>query len=190
MNENLAYQEEVWKELIDGQVVAMSPRPTINHNFASGRLYSIFDHFLRGKPCVPFSDGVDLYLSEKNHFIPDMMVVCDKDKVKDDGIYGAPSLVVEVLSPSTAKRDKGYKKDAYEAAGVQEYWIVDTNSKSIEVYLLKNGRYTLDEVYSVYPDYLLEKMTEAERAAVPTEFRCSLFDDLTIRLEEVFERVM
>ena len=187
---NLACQEVFWEEMIDGQIVAMSPRPNINHNFIAGRLYSIFDHFLRGKPCTPFSDGVDLFLSEKDHFIPDMMVVCDRDRIKNDGVYGAPSLVVEVLSPSTAKRDIGYKKNAYEAAGVGEYWIVNTDSKSIEVYLLQDGRYVLDEVYSVYPDYLLKKMSDEERAAVPTEFHCSLFDDLTIRLEEVFERVL
>ena len=190
MNGNLAFQEDVWEELIDGQFVAMSPRPNTPHNLVSARLHSIFDYYLRGKPCTPFADGTDLYLSEKDQFIPDMMVVCDRDKIKDTGVYGAPSLVAEVLSPSTAKRDKGYKKNAYEAAGVQEYWIVDTNIKSIEVYLLKDGRYTLDEVYSIYPDSVLKKMTEEERAAIPTEFRCSLFDDLTIRLEDVFERVM
>ena len=143
-----------------------------------------------GTSCEVFFGEFYLCLSEKDNFIPDVAVICDRSIIGEDGIYGAPSLVVEILSPLTAKRDRGYKKNAYEAAGVQEYWIVDTNSKSIEVYLLKDGRYTLDEVYSIYPDYLLEKMTGEERAAIPTGFRCSLFDDLTIRLEEVFERVM
>ena len=190
MNGNLAFQEEVWEELIDGQIVAMSPRPAWFHISTAGNIYSIFSQYLRGKQCTPIPDGMELHLSEKDCFIPDMMVVCDRDIIKNNGVYGTPSLVVEVLSPSTAKRDKSYKKNAYEAAGVKEYWIVDTNSKSIEVYLLKNGCYTLDDVYSIYPDYMLEKMSEEERAAIPTEFRCSLFDDLTIRLEEVFERVL
>ena len=187
---NLACQEVFWEEMIDGQIVAMSPRPAWRHISTAGNIYRIFADFLRGKRCIPIPDGMDLHLSEKDHFIPDMMVVCDRDSIKNDGVYGAPSLVVEVLSPSTAKRDIGYKKNAYEAAGVGEYWIVNTDSKSVEVYLLQDGRYVLDEVYSVYPDYLLKKMSDEERAAVPTEFHCSLFDDLTIRLEEVFERVL
>jgi len=49
------------------------------------------------------------------------MVVCDRDKIKNDGVHGAPYLVVEALSPSTAKRDKTYKKDAYARSGVREY---------------------------------------------------------------------
>ena len=114
------------------------------------------------------------------------MVVCDPDKVKRDGIHGAPDLVIEVLSPSTARYDRGHKKDAYEAASVQEYWIVEPEVRSLEVYLLKDRKFILDNVYSIYPDYLLEKMSDEEKAAIPTEFRCSLYDELTITLEDVF----
>ena len=97
--------------------------------------------------------------------------------------------MAEVLSPSTMKRDKGDKKTAYEQAGVREYWIVSTEEKSIEQYLLIDGRFVLHEVYAVYPDYLLEKMTDEEKAEIITEFKCSLYDDLLIKLEDVFERV-
>lgn len=133
--------------------------------------------------------GYDLYLNEKDHFIPDVMIVCDPDKVKKDGVYGAPDLVVEVLSPSTAKRDRGYKKDAYAKAGVKEYWIVSPGDKSIEQYFLQDGQFVLHEIYTIYPDYVLEKMTEEERAAIATEFKCSLYDDLLISLEDIFWRV-
>lgn len=189
MNTNLAYQEEIWEELIDGKIVAMSPRPAINHIFVAGRIFSIFDHYLLGKKCVPFPDGTDLYLSEKDHFIPDVMIVCDPDKIKHDGVHGAPDLVVEVLSPSTAKNDRGYKKEAYAAAGVKEYWIVEPTNKSIEQYFLENGQFVLNDVYSIRPDWELEKMSEEERAALVTEFKCSLYDDLLISLEDVFRRV-
>ena len=165
----------------------MSPRPTVNHHQISLNIANLFFRYLKGRICRPFGDGVDVYLTKKDRFIPDGMVVCDPRKIKHTGVYGAPDLVVEILSPSTARYDRGQKKDAYEAAGVREYWIIEPDVKSIEVYLLQNSKFLLDNVYSVYPGYLLETMTEEEKAAVITEFRCSLYDDLVISLEEVFQ---
>ena len=191
MNGNLAYlQNDVWEELIDGKVIAMSPRPTTDHYHVSFNIAYIFTTYLRGKRCTPFGDGVDLYLTETDRFIPDGMVVCDTEKIKRDGVHGAPDLVVEVLSPSTAKHDRGRKKQVYEQCGVSEYWIVDPANKTLEQYLLQQGAFTLHEVYAIYPDYMLDKMTEAERAALPASFRCSLFEDLDIVLEDIFDRVL
>lgn len=189
MNTNLAYQDPVWEECINGTIVAMSPRPSISHSYVAGNIYWIFRSYLSRKKCTPFADGVDLYLTEKDHFIPDVMVVCDPDKIKSDGVYGAPDFVVEVLSPSTAKNDRGYKKDAYAAAGVKEYWIVSPSDKSVEQYLLQDGQFVLHEVYSIRPDYELAKMTEQERAALIMAFHCSLYDDLLISLEDIFWHV-
>ncbi len=191
MNPNMAYNydDDYRSELINGQVVMMSPRPVFNHVTVASNIYRIFANYLKGKSCTPFDDGFDLYLTEKDHFVPDAMVVCDPDKIHNDGVHGAPDLVVEVLSPSTAKRDKTYKKQVYEQCGVQEYWIVDVDSKRLEQYLLQEGQLQLVEVYSVYPDYIWNKMTAEEQAAVPLELKCSLYDDLLIKLEDVFERV-
>ena len=191
MNGDLAYlQNDVWEELIDGKVIAMSPRPTTDHYHVSFNIAYIFTTYLRGKRCTPFGDGVDLYLTETDRFIPDGMVVCDTEKIKRDGVHGAPDLVVEVLSPSTAKHDRGRKKQVYEQCGVSEYWIVDPANKTLEQYLLQQGAFTLHEVYAIYPDYMLDKMTEEERAALPASFRCSLFEDLDIVLEDIFDRVL
>ena len=99
MNGNLAYELEAWDEIIDGKVVLMSPRPMMNHIQTAGNIYRAFGNFLRGKHCRVFPDGTDLYLTDKDRFIPDVMVICDRSKVRDDGIHGAPDLVVEVLSP-------------------------------------------------------------------------------------------
>lgn len=190
MNTNLAYKEEyVKEELINGQVVLMSPQPSINHVNVISNITTIFNVFLKGRTCQSFPDSAAVFLTEKDYFVPDFMVVCDPDKVKYNGVYGAPDLVVEVLSPSTAKRDRGYKKQVYEQCGVQEYWIVDVDSKRLEQYLLQEGQLQLVEVYSVYPDYIWNKMTAEEQAAVPLELKCSLYDDLLIKLEDVFERV-
>ncbi len=193
--DNLAYKDEwndlyeIREELIDGKTVMMSSSPEINHNFAASRIFSIFDAYLEGKKCVPFADGTDLYLSEGNRFIPDCMIVCDTDKLKAKGVYGAPDLVVEVLSPGTSRNDLGKKMDAYERAGVLEYWIVSPGAKQIDVYILEDGCFRLDNSYRLYSEQQLAQMTDEDRAEVKNEFKCSLFDDLSFSLKRIFERV-
>lgn len=190
MNTNLAYQDYPPEELIGGKLVSMSPSPLINHNRVIGNIYRIFAHYLNGRKCEPFADGVDLYLTETDRFIPDMMVVCDPDKVKPEGVHGAPDLVVEVLSPSTARYDRGRKKDVYAQCGVREYWIVSPGDRTVEQYFLENGQLVLHETYGLEPEVILNKMSQEERDAIPTEFTCSLFDDLTIQIADIFERVV
>lgn len=96
--------------------------------------------------------------------------------------------MVEVLSPGTAKNDKGHKKEIYAKCGVREYWIVDPVSNSIEVYHLDGAAFVLHDVYTQRPDWEIEVMSEEERAAVETHSNCSLFDDLDISLEDIFYR--
>ena len=72
---------------------------------------------------------------------------------------------------------------------MKEYWLVDTNNQSIEQYILTDGYFVLQEIYSLKGDYDIEDMTEEEKAAIVKEFKCSLYDDLIIKLEDVFERV-
>ena len=116
------------------------------------------------------------------------MIVCNSDIIKDNAIYGAPDLIVEVLSPGTEKRDRGYKKNLYERCGVREYWIVDPVSLSVEVYLLENGKYELDEVYRIFPDYTEFYPNEKER--YKSEVPVSLYDDFSIPLTKIFYRVV
>ena len=188
MNSNLAY-EESWEELIGGEVVAMSPRPAMDHNRVASNIYRLFSSYLKGRRCEAIADGTELYLTEEDRFVPDGMIVCDPEKIKRDGVHGAPDLVVEVLSPSTGRYDRGHKMKVYAACGVREYWLVSPKEKFVEQYLLENGTLAFHEMYTVMPDYLLERMKEEEKAALVTEFKCSLFDDLSIRLEDVFERI-
>ena len=189
MNGNLAYKLEPEEEMIGGKVFMMAS-PSSNHNRVTGNIYYLFRDYLKNRRCEPFPDREALYLEdETEEYQPDGMVVCDPDKVKADGVHGAPDLAVEVLSPSTAKNDRGHKKDVYERHGVREYWIVDPANRAVEQYVLENGRFILRDVYQEYPDFMLKRMKEEERAAIVTEFKCTLFDDLTIRLEDVFYRV-
>lgn len=189
MNTNLAYELEFRDELIGGEIVAMSPQALTNHGRIMRNITNIFYNYLKDKTCEVFADGHDLYLTKDDRFVPDVMIVCNPDIIKPTGIYGAPTLVVEILSRSTARRDRGHKKDVYEMCGISEYWIVSPESRSIEIYLLKDGKYYLDNLYALFPDYDLERMTEEQLASIPKSFKCPLFSDLEIFIEDVFERV-
>lgn len=190
MSDNLAYQEEIREELIGGEIVAMSPSPGFNHSRVAGQIYTIFNQYLKGRKCIAIPDGLDLYLSEKDRFIPDMMVVCDRNKIKENGVHGAPDLVVEVFSPSTIQRDRGVKLQTYQKHGVREYWIVTPATRTIEQYLLQDGVLALNKVYAIYPDYTLEQMTPEEKADALAPLKCSLYDDLEIDLEDIFNGLL
>ena len=117
------------------------------------------------------------------------VLMSPRPATEHNGVFGAPDLVVEVLSPSSITRDKGVKKDAYERAGVKEYWIVDPISQSIEVYHLREGRLALDHAYIIFPDWEWERMTEQEKAEAKLSVKVSLYDDLEVDIREVFEDI-
>lgn len=185
MSENVAYRDSFRQELIGGKIVMMSPAAT-NHNLIAGNIYHTFKGHLKGRTCVPFGDGEKVFLSSTDHYVPDFMVVCDRSKIKPDGVHGSPDLVAEVLSPGTAKNDRTHKKDVYERCGVPEYWIVDPAAKSIEAYLLSDGRYSLDNIYFYHSAGDMQYLTDEEKAALVTEFKCHLYDDLLIPLDDIF----
>ncbi len=184
MNGNLAYKEEPREELLGGRIYMMSSQ-TVNHSQIASNIYYAFRSYLKGRTCRPFNDSVDVYLTENDRVIPDAMIVCNKNIIKLDGIHGAPDLIVEVLSPGTTKKDKGYKKNLYETAGVKEYWIVDPITHSIEVYILTDGKFILDEVYALYPAGA--GVTDIEREETKKEIQVSLYNDFCISLEEIFK---
>lgn len=181
MDTSPAYQEEPREELLHGKIYMMSS-PSVNHNRVAFHIATAFQARLKGKTCEAFSDGTDVYITDNDRVIPDVMIICNKDIIKNDGIHGAPDLVVEVLSPSTANNDKGYKKDLYEKAGVKEYWIVDIKPRSIESYLLTDGKYRLGGVYQLPTNDMIEREREACTDIIPV----SLYNDFCIPLEEIF----
>ena len=188
MSGTLAYQAEYEKyELINGAVYMMA-RPSMVHAQIQSNIHGIFKNHLKGKSCRPFVDG-DVFLSENDNFVPDVMIVCNPEIIKKNGIYGAPDLVVEILSPSTANRDKIAKLFAYEKYGVKEYWIVHQEEKSVEVYLRQDNKLILNKIYSIYPDYEWEKLTDEQKAEVPLEIKVSLYNDFYVKLEDIFEYV-
>lgn len=183
MADNLAYQADIREEMLDGKIIAMAP-PAIRHNEISFNIALAFKSFLRGKPCKAYSDGVAAYLTEKDYVVPDAMIVCNKDIIKADGIHGTPDLIVEVLSPGTKKNDRGYKRKLYESCGVREYWIVTPLDETIEVYLLENGEYRLDEIYQAVPEQTI--FLPGEREKYKDAVKVSLYGDFFIPLDDIF----
>lgn len=197
--DNLAYINDrnikIKTELIDGKIFMMSPRPRVEHATVCTNIASEFRSYLKGKTCRAFCDGVDVFLDENNRFIPDTMIVCNPDIIKHDGIHGAPDLVVEVLSKTTAKNDRSKKKYTYAKYGVKEYWIVDVWSKSVEVYYNQDNWFVLDNIY-----YYLTDKEIAENNNMPDNdidkikeyidsIKVSICDNLIVKLKDIFEYV-
>lgn len=143
-------------ELIYGEPHLMAP-PTRLHQKVMGKIFQQFANYLEGKRCevYPAPFGVRLF-EKKDDSIrnadtlvePDITVICDPDKLDDDGCKGAPDLVVEILSPTTQRHDRLTKYRLYEQAGVKEYWIVDPDAKGVMVMTLEDGQYHAPMLYT------------------------------------------
>lgn len=136
-------------ELIRGKILRMSPGPNRRHQEVSGELYGLMWSYFRSQNrsgCQLFSAPFDVRLPLPQHrqkkgkintvVQPDILVVCDPDKLDDQGCNGAPDLVVEILSPGNSKREMKVKMELYQNTGVQEYWIVDPYQERIFCYHL------------------------------------------------------
>lgn len=132
---------ERW-ELIDGVAYDMSPAPSRLHQDTFGGLFFQFRAFLSGAECRVYGAPFDVRLphgEEQNDNIdtvvqPDIVVVCDRNKLDEKGCKGAPDLVIEILSPCTAHKDLNEKFQLYERVGVKEYWIVHPQDRTVMVF--------------------------------------------------------
>ena len=135
--------EERW-ELIDGVPYAMSA-PSQAHQEAFGVLFNQLYNYLKGKHCKVFAAPFDVRLNydtgDDTVVQPDLLVVCDKAKLDEKGCNGAPDMVIEILSPSTARHDRFVKFRLYQKYGVREYWIVDPETKTVQAHVLDEGRF-------------------------------------------------
>ena len=142
--------DERW-ELINGIAYNMSPAPSSKHQRISGILHTALSIYLKNQKCEVFAAPFDVYFPEypEQDFNtidtivqPDISVICESSRIIEKGCLGAPDLVVEILSPSTSKKDLYEKFQLYEKYGVKEYWIVDPGNRYIRIfYLQENGKY-------------------------------------------------
>ena len=140
--------------------------------------WSSSSFFCAEKPCVVYSAPLDVRLPRRDEpdsdvdtvVQPDLLVVCDKKKLDNKGCLGAPDLVIEILSPSTASLDCIQKRALYERHGIKEFWTVDPSNRIVTVYLLG-------------PDKTFGK---AEIFGDTDKIRVSITEGLEIKLEEIF----
>ena len=139
-------------ELINGELI-MAPSPRWAHQYADMEIGSILHTFVkRHNLGVVCSAPFDVVLSDTDVVQPDLLFVSRERLhiITENNIQGAPDLAVEILSPSTSARDRGYKRDLYAKHGVKEYWQVDTDAKRITVLSLNaDGDYDVVAVYGV-----------------------------------------
>ncbi|MHA6484983.1 Uma2 family endonuclease [Paenibacillus sp. strain BS8-2] len=160
-------------EVIDGEIINMTPSPTPKHQDILGGLYSEFRSYLKGKACKVFISPIDVCLFSSNDtdesdiqdwLQPDLLIICDSNKIREKRITGAPDFIIEVLSPSTTKVDRVLKYNAYAKAGVKEYWIVDPYHEFVESFILHNKTFEHSGQYfrtdhvpiSLFSDFMLD----------------------------------
>ena len=175
------WDDDLRWELIYGEAFCMSPGPGTAHQSLAAKLFTKLGGYFEGKECQAFFAPFDVMLpygDEPEYEIdtvvqPDIMVVCDKSKLQDNGIKGAPDVVFEILSPSTTQRDLDDKFRLYERAGVKEYVIVDPRNNVVFAHRRDaEGRFSWRKVYGA--DDVLE---------------FGMFPELKIPLSPVWEDV-
>src|SRR5437660_4166114 len=158
-------------EIVNG-VLVMAPAPSPEHQSITVRIaYYLFPHIDLAGIGKLFTAPIDVDLGPKNVYQPDLVVVLNThlDRVAEKKIIGAPDLVVEVASPSTAAYDRLTKYEQYARAGIPEYWIVKPTRRTVEVLVLEHGEYRSLGVFS-------------ERAILPSQ----MIPGLPVRVEQFF----
>ncbi|HEY8499199.1 MAG TPA: type II toxin-antitoxin system prevent-host-death family antitoxin [Clostridia bacterium] len=160
-------------EYIDGEVYLLAS-PGYNHQVSVSELFGIFYNWFKGKKCRPLTSPFDVTLTKNKDNInvvqPDIIVICDTDKIDASGKYkGVPALVVEVLSGSTKTKDMVKKLNLYMQTGVREYWIVDPDKEEVIVYCFEKHDIADHDTY-------MGDMTVKSR----------VFNGLEVKLAEIF----
>ena len=172
----LAWDDNTRYELYSGQPVALAS-PSDVHQKILGALHLKLGNYLLGKKCEVYLSPFDVRIFEEQGdspedvdtvLQPDLMVVCNPNKVDRRGVHGAPDLIIEILSLSSARYDRLVKFNLYQRAGVREYWLVDPTTRMVSVYTLENGKY------------------QAAAYGADDSVRVGILDDCTIDLSTVF----
>ncbi len=162
--------ENVRAELIDGQFYDMAA-PSRIHQRILNFLNTEINIYIRSKDgsceVYPAPFAVKLFNDRKTVVEPDISVICDPNKLTDQGCTGAPDWIIEIVSPSTSSHDYVRKLNLYMDAGVKEYWIVDPAKKSVYVYHLEETKF------------------ETTAYTFHDKIKVNLYDDLWISLQEL-----
>jgi Uma2 family endonuclease len=174
-----SWPEDVRYELIDGSAYAMSPALSVSHQELVLALARQIADSLDQSDCRVFIAPIDVRLpklGEVDDAIdtvvqPDLVVVCDAEKVDPQGIRGAPDWIIEVISPGTASHDQIVKRALYERHGVREFWLVHPIDKVLTIYRLASGAYGKSDIQELIgttccetlPDVTIDWVTATRR---------------------------
>ncbi|MFW5759914.1 MAG: Uma2 family endonuclease [Cyclobacteriaceae bacterium] len=144
VSDYLELQENPNQQLINGQLI-MSPSPSVMHQRVLRNLALKLNEYAEKRSDEVLFSAIDVYLNETNVPQPDIVYIFkeNKNSIKEKGIEGAPDLIVEIISPSNSYIDRYQKKDLYEKSGVKEYWLVDPNNATLEIYHLGAEKYEM-----------------------------------------------
>ncbi|MDR0586125.1 MAG: Uma2 family endonuclease [Treponema sp.] len=152
----LAWETDKRYELINGEAWMMAA-PSVAHQIVSRELLGQFWNFLKGKPCQVFAAPLDVRLfpekdqSDDTVVQPDLLVVCDRAKTANNrACRGAPDLVIEIRSPSNTEIPLLLKFTKYLKAEVREYWLIDPETKDIQVHVLEKENGTSHYISTVH----------------------------------------
>ncbi len=137
-----------WVELIEGEIMVKGS-PSTMHQLLAGNLYTLLKQSIPDG--VVFFAPLSVRLDEYNSFQPDVFWVSANNpncEIREDQVVGAPNLVVEVISPGSAKIDRGIKFEKYQEHGVREYWLVEPELAFLQVWLLQDGRYAQQGIFA------------------------------------------
>jgi Uma2 family endonuclease len=178
----LTWRLEETVELIKGKIMEMSPAPSLKHQRISRNMLLPIGNFLRKNPCQVFHAPFDvkLYDSKKSKLRdqevfsvvqPDLCVICNPEKLTEQGCNGAPDWIIEVLSPGNTKKEMHLKFDLYQENGVTEYWLVYPYEQAVYQFVLDQDT----EKYQLFAMYAGDDVANS-----------TLFPDLHIDLTDVF----
>jgi Uma2 family endonuclease len=178
----ITWQFDEMVELIKGKVSLMCPAPNVKHQKISWRLNGKLFNYFENKSCQAFTAPFDVRLYNRKKSIlqnkdiftvvqPDICVICDADKLDEQGCNGAPDWIIEIISKSTAKKDAKTKYELYAENGVKEYWLVYPAEQIIQQFVL-NEETAQYQLMNLYAD---------EKAS------SYLFPDLEIDLTQLFK---
>lgn len=159
-------------EFIDGYIYNMASPSVAHQRIVSKLSVELGGHF-KGKQCESIVSPFDIFLkneTEKHRVQPDLSIICEKSGFTENNYAGSPTLVVEVLSPSTASKDIITKMNLYMRFGIKEYWIVSPKNKEVQIYNFEDCQ-------------LKQELTTFRNNEI---LESNIFPNLKINLEEIF----